>query len=148
ATRGSAATASAPLEALERDEIRRTRWFCYVAFVISTVGGSSLGWLHGDRTAMAIMLGAIAVSASATMFMIYRTPHPVQFRRPSTGLGWVAIAIGACTAIPFFGAFSPAPVVLVLGIYFTSVGKSPRMAFVLYVVAAGTQGVVSLLAIT
>jgi serine/threonine-protein kinase len=148
ATTATTATASAPLEALERDEIRRTRWFCYVAFVISTVGGSSLGWLHGDPTAMAIMLGSIAVSATATAFMIYRTRDPVQFRRPSTGLGWVAIAIGACTAIPFFGAFSPAPVVLVLGIYFTSLGKSPRMAFVLYVVAAGVQGVVSLLAIT
>jgi serine/threonine-protein kinase len=79
--------------------------------------------------------------------MIYRTRDPVQFRRPSTGLGWVVIAMGASTAIPFFGAFSPAPVVLVLGIYFTSLGKSPRLAFVLYVVAASVQGGVGLLSI-
>jgi eukaryotic-like serine/threonine-protein kinase len=142
------ATVNAPLEALERDEIRRTRWFCYVAFVISTVAGSSLGWLHGDPTALAIMLVAISASAFATVFMVYRTRDPVQFRRPSTGLGWVVIAAAATTAIPFFGAFSPAPVVLVLGIYFTSLGRSPRLAFVLYVVVAGVQGVVSLLAIT
>jgi eukaryotic-like serine/threonine-protein kinase len=147
-TGSTTATVSAPLEALERDEIRRTRWFCYVAFVISTVAGSSLGWLHGDPTARAIMLTAIAASAFATVFMIYRTRDPVQFRRPSTGLGWVVIAAGASTAIPFFGAFSPAPVVLVLGIYFTSLGKSPRLAFVLYVVAASVQGGVGLLAIT
>jgi len=147
ATAATTATVNAPLEALERDEIRRTRWFCYVAFVITTVAGSSLGWLHGDPTAMAIMLAAIGASMFATGFMIYRTRDPVQFRRPSTGLGWVVIAAAASTAIPFFGAFSPAPVVLVLGIYFTSLGKSPRLAFALYVVAASVQGGVGLLSI-
>jgi serine/threonine-protein kinase len=147
ATAATTATVSAPLEALERDEIRRTRWFCYVAFVISMVAGGSLGWLHGDPAARACMLTAIAASAFATVFMICRTRDPVQFRRPSTGLGWVVIAMGASTAIPFFGAFSPAPVVLVLGIYFTSLGKSPRLAFVLYVVAASVQGGVGLLSI-
>ncbi|TMQ07485.1 MAG: hypothetical protein E6J90_43300 [Deltaproteobacteria bacterium] len=147
-TATTATTVSAPLEALERDEIRRTRWFCYVAFVISVVAGGSLGWLHGNRTAMQIMLLAIAASAFAVAFMLYRTRDPVRFRRPSTALGWVVIAAGATTAIPFFGAFSPAPVVLVLGIYFTGLGKSPRMAVVLYVLAAGVQGAVGLLAIT
>jgi hypothetical protein len=147
-TAATTSTVNAPLEALERDEIRRTRWFCYVAFVISMVAGSSLGWLHGDPTARAILLTAIAGSVFATVFMIYRTRDPVQFRRPSTGLGWVMIAAGASTAIPFFGAFSPAPVVLVLGIYFTSLGKSPRLSFVLYIVAASVQGGVGLLAIT
>ncbi|HEY0478568.1 MAG TPA: serine/threonine-protein kinase [Kofleriaceae bacterium] len=143
-----ATTLSAPLEALERDEIRRTRGFCYVAFVISAVAGASLGWLHGDPAARSLMLISISGSGFATVFMLYRTRDPVQFRRPSTALGWLVIAAAATTAIPFFGAFSPAPVVLVLGIYFTGLGKSPRMAVVLYVVAAGVQGVVGLLAIT
>jgi len=143
-----ASTMSAPLEALERDEIRRTRWFCYVAFVLSVVAGSSLGWLHGDPAALALMFASMGASVLATAFMLYRTRDPVQFRRSSTAFGWVVIAAAATTAIPFFGAFSPAPVVLVLGIYFTGLGKSPRMAVVLYVVAAGVQGVVGLLAIT
>jgi tRNA A-37 threonylcarbamoyl transferase component Bud32 len=143
-----ATTLSAPLEALERDDIRRTRWFCYVAFVISVVAGGSLGWLHGDPAALALMRATMGASVFATAFMLYRTRDPVQFRRPSTALGWVVIAAAATTAIPFFGAFSPAPVVLVLGIYFTGLGKSPRMAVVLYIVAAGVQGIVGFFAIT
>jgi len=139
---------TAPLEALERDDIRRTRGFCYVAFAISGVAGASLGWLHGDPAAMMIMLAAIAASALGILFVLYRTRDPAQFRRPSTALGWVVIAAAATTAIPFFGAFSPAPVVLVLGIYFTGLGKSPRIAVILYVVAAGVQAVVGLLVIT
>ena len=141
----SAVTVNAPLEALERDEIRRTRAFCYVAFVISAVSGSSLLWLHGDPTALSIMLIAISASGFAIIFMLYRTRSAAEFRRPSTALGWVVIAASATTAIPFFGAFSPAPVVLVLGIYFTGMGKSPRMAVLLYVVAAGVQGAVGAL---
>ncbi len=148
ATPTGATTVSAPLEALERDEIRRTRGFCYVALVISWVAGGSLGWLHGDPAALALMLVSIAISTFAILFMLYRTRDPVQFRRPSTSLGWVVIAAAATTAIPFFGAFSPAAVVLVLGIYFTGLGKSSWMAVVLYVVAAGVQGLVGLLAIT
>jgi serine/threonine-protein kinase len=142
------ATGGAPLEALERDEIRRTRWFCYVAFVISAVAGASLGWLHGDPTALAILLVAISASGVATVFMLYRTRSPIEYRRPSTGVGWIVIAASATTAIPFFGAFSPAAVVLVLGIYFTGMGKSPRLSVLLYVVAASVQGAVALLAIT
>jgi serine/threonine-protein kinase len=140
-----ASTVSAPLEALERDEIRRTRSFCYVAFAISIVAGISLGWLHGDPLALTIMLVALGMSGVAMAFMLYRTRDPVQFRRPSTAIGWIVIAGAATTAIPFFGAFSPAPVVLVLGIYFTGLGKSPRLAFALYLLAAGVQATVGAL---
>jgi Protein kinase domain len=140
-------TRSAPLEALERDELRRTRWFCYVSFAISLVAGASLWWLGGDPAAMAVLLGALAASALATVFMLYRTRDPIAFRRRSTALGWLVPAAATTAAIPYFGAFSPAPVVLVLGIFFTGLGKSRRLARVVYVVCAGVQGVVGLLAV-
>jgi serine/threonine-protein kinase len=144
---GGTATVSAPLEALERDEIRRTRWFCYVSFAISVVAAVSLGWLDGDPAATAVLLGALAAAVLATVFMLYRTRDPVGFRRPSTALGWLVPAAATTMAIPYFGAFSPAPVVLVLGIFFTGLGKSTRLAYVVYAVCAGVQAVVGVLAI-
>ena len=144
---GGTAAVSAPLEALERDEIRRTRWFCYVSFTISLVAGASLWWLDGDPAATAVLLGALAAAVLATVFMLYRTRDPIAFRRPSTALGWLVPAAATTAAIPYFGAFSPAPVVLVLGIFFTGLGKSRRLARVVYVVCAGVQGVVGLLAV-
>jgi serine/threonine-protein kinase len=143
----TAGSANAPLEALERDEIRRTRWFCYVAFTITVVAAIAVIGLHGDPTAAAALLGSLGVSTVATAFMFYRTRDPVQFRRPSTTAGWIVFAVGATTAIPFFGAFSPAPVVMVLGIYVTGLGKAPRLAFYLYVMTAVFQGAVALLSI-
>ena len=40
------------------------------------------------------------------------------------------------------GVFSPAPVVLVLGVYFTGLGKSGRLAAMVYATCAGMQGLV------
>src|SRR5262249_40817284 len=51
-------------------------------------------------------------------------------------------------AIPYFGCFSPAPIVLVLGIYFTGLGKSTRLAYAVYGTCAGMQLLVSALVIS
>jgi eukaryotic-like serine/threonine-protein kinase len=142
------ATIGAPLEALERDELRRTRWFCYVSFVISVVAGASLIGLGGDPVATALLVGALVAAGIATVFMLYRTRDPVRFRQRSTVLGWLVPAAATTMAIPYFGAFSPAPVVLVLGIYFTGLGKNTRLAYLVYAVCAGVQGVVAAFAIT
>jgi serine/threonine-protein kinase len=138
----------APLDALDRDELRRTRWFCYVSFVILVVAGGAVSWLGGDPVAVALMLGAIGASALATAFMLVRTRDPARFRQRSTLIGWLVPAAAATMAIPYFGAFSPAAVVLVLGIFFTGLGKSRRLAYVVYAGCAAVQGGVALLSIT
>ncbi len=141
-------TLNAPLETLARDELRRTRWFCYVSFVISAVAAASLPWLGGDPAATALLVGALIASVVATAFLLYRTHDPVRFGRRTTALGWIVPAAATTMAIPYFGAFSPAPVVLVLGIYFTGLGRNTRLAYLVYAVCAGVQGLVGLLAIT
>ena len=140
-------TLNAPLEALDRDELRRTRWFCYVSFTISVVAGASLPWLGGDRAASVLLTSALVASAIATAFMLHRTRDPVRFARRTTALGWLVPAAATTTAIPYFGAFSPAPVILVLGIYFTGLGKNTRLAYLVYAVCAGVQGLVGVLTI-
>jgi len=139
-------TLGAPLEALGRDELRRTRWFCFVSFAISIVSGSTLPWLDGDPTATALLGGALIASVLATAFMLHRTRDPIRFARRTTALGWLVPAAATTMAIPYFGAFSPAPVVLVLGIYFTGLGKNTRLAYLVYAVCACVQGVVGVLA--
>jgi hypothetical protein len=136
----STSTLNAPLEALDRDELRRTRWFCYVSFTITVVAGAPLPWLGGDPAATVLLTCALVASAIATAFMLYRTRDPVRFARRTTALGWLVPAAATTAAIPYFGAFSPAPVILVLGIYFTGLGKNTRLAYMVYAVCAGVQG--------
>src|SRR5205807_10144503 len=89
------------------------------------------------------MLSAVGIAIVAIAFLWSRTNDPAKFRLPSTGLGWFVPAACVTTAIPYFGSFSPAPVVLVLGIYFTGLGKSSRLALAVYATCAGAQAVAS-----
>ncbi len=145
---GSSSTVGSPMEALERDEIMRTRKFCLIAAIVGTAGAVSAMLLPGDPTATAMVLSGVGTAYVAIALLYYRTRDPLQFRRPSTGLGWFIPAVSVTTSIPFFGVYSPAPMVLVLGVYFTGLGKSSRLAYAVYIVCAGVQLIASLLVIT
>lgn len=145
---GGSTTIGSPLEALEADEIMRTRWFCLIGGGIGLVGGISVPILPGDPTASALLIGAVAVAFVAIAFLYNRTRDPVAFRKSSTGLGWFVPAACVTTAIPYFGVFSPVCLVLVLGIYFTGLGKSLRLSLAVYAVCAGMQGLVAILVIS
>ncbi len=145
---GSSSTVGSPLEALERDEIMRTRKFCTIAAIVGTAGGVSTMILPGDPTATLLVLAGVAAAYVAIAFLYYRTRNPLEFRRSSTGLGWFVPAAAVTAAIPFFGVFSPIPMILVLGVYFTGLGKSTRLAYAVYSVCAGVQLITSVLVIS
>ncbi len=137
-----ASTVRSPLEALEHDEILRTRWFCFIGLGIGLGGAAGATVLPGDPIATKLFLSAVIVSVFGLAFLYNRTRDPIQFRRASTGLGWFIPAACASTSIPYFGAFSPVAIVLVLGVYFTSLGKSLRLSFAVFGVCAGMQALV------
>jgi serine/threonine-protein kinase len=144
----SSSTVGSPMEALERDEIMRTRRFCLVAYAITIAGGAGTMLVPGDPTATALVCSAMGLAFAAITFLYVRTRDPLQFRRPSTVLGWFIPAVSINSALPLFGVFSPAPVVLVLGIYFTGLGKNSRLAYAVYAMCAGSQLVLSVLVIS
>ncbi len=136
------------LEALERDEMLRSRKFCTIAIGIAAMGAFAAVVLPGDPVASALLLGAAGSATLGILFLIHRSRDLAEFRRPSTMAGWLVPTICATTAIPYFGAFSPAPVVLVLGIYFMGLGRSGALAVATYLICAVVQGGVALLVIT
>ena len=145
---GGSTTIGSPLEALERDELMRTRRFCLIGALIAVCGGLSVLLLPGDPTASVLLLSSVGCALAAILFLYGRTGDPMRFRKPTTLLGWYIPAICVCTAIPYFGVFSPAPLVLVLGIYFTGLGRSSALALGVYVTCAGAQAIIAALVIT
>ncbi|HSK01758.1 MAG TPA: serine/threonine-protein kinase, partial [Kofleriaceae bacterium] len=103
--------------------------------------------LPGDPVASALLLGACGVATLAILFLLHRARDPRELRRPSTVIGWVLPSICATIAIPYFGSFSPAPAVLVFGVYFIGLGRSGGLAAAVYALCAGVQATVSLLVI-
>jgi len=136
----SATTVTSPVEALERDEMLRTRRFAMIGMAISIIGGSGVFVLPGDPTATLILLASIGMALVALGWLVTRTSDPAKFRHSSSS--WVILvpAITVTTALPYYGVYSPAPIILVLGIYFIGLGKSALMAFLVYAIAATVQG--------
>lgn len=138
---GGATTAvGSPLEALERDEIMRTRRFCYITIALSVLASIAFAITPGDDTARHVLFGATGVGVSAMAWMLWRTRNPVRFRRAITPIGWFVPAMCVNAAVLFFGLFSPAPMVVVLGLYFLGLGKSGPMAWLGYAVCALFHG--------
>jgi serine/threonine-protein kinase len=127
AASGSAVGSS--IEALERDEILRTRTFCYLVMALSLVGGVVSEIIPGgDPLAKLILLSGCGIGLLSMVFLLYQTFDPVRFRQRWSTLIWIFPAISVNTAVLFFGVYSPAPMLVVLGIYFVGLGKSKYMA--------------------
>ena len=122
-----ATTVTSPLEALERDEILRTRRFCMVGSCIAVVGVIGASMLPGDPLVMKMFFVAVGCALLGLGFLFLRTRDLQQFRRPSTNLAWLVPGMCATMAVPFFGSFSPVAIILVLGVYFTGLGRSLRL---------------------
>jgi serine/threonine-protein kinase len=132
----SGTIASSPLEALERDEILRTRRFCLIALVLVGAGGGATLFLPGDPIATIVLWSAVVTGTGGIAFLFRRTSDPARFRLRSTAVGFFLPTIGVITAIPYFGAFSPAPVLLILAVYFMGFATDARLAFSVYVVCS------------
>ena len=138
-SRAGTTTIASPLEALERDEILRTRRFCVVVVAIILGGLASVPLLPGDPDAALMVFSAGGASLVGVAILFRQTSDPVRFRSPWTQATFAMPAIAVAAVIPFYGAFSPAPVLLILGVYFTGLSSSGRMAGAVYAICGGTQ---------
>lgn len=138
-----------PIEALERDEILRTRSFCFLVILLASIGSLTGMFLPGgDPLGEALLLTGCGLAIAAMVFVLNRTRDPVRFQRASTSFAWFLPALAVNTANAFFGVFSPAPMLVVLGLYFVGLGKSGWLAiaaYILCVVATAALGLVVIL---
>ncbi len=140
-----------PKQALDHDELLRTRRFCGIALVLVLAGGGSVLVLPGDPVAAKLLLAGVLATVAAIAFLFRRTADPLTYRRPSTAIGFAVPAIAVTAAIPDFGSFSPVCSLLVLGVYFTGVGENTRLAIGVYAMCAlaqATCGVLVILGVT
>ena len=126
------ASKDSPVEALDEDEVRRTRWFCLIGAVIAACGTVAVLFLPGDPRIGRVLTGAVAVGAIALAVLYTRTGSTRSYYRPSTNIAWFIAASCATVAIPYFGPFSPGVMVLVLVIYFFGLGRSSSLALAIY----------------
>jgi serine/threonine-protein kinase len=137
-----------PLEALHHAEILGTRQFCKITIAIAFAGAAAVALLPGHPVSSTVFVAAIVAAVIALLYLYARTKDPSTFAQGSgVAISWYVPALAVSAAVPFFGPFSPVAVVLVLGIYFTSLGRSTRLAATIYLTCAITQGLTGTLVI-
>jgi serine/threonine-protein kinase len=146
--RSLATTVQSPLDALRRAEILGTRNFARVGMVIAVGAMITVPLLPGHPISTYVFLASIAIGILALAYLYHRTSDPATYYDGiGVAVGWYLPCAACGGAIPFFGPFSPVPVILVLGIYFASLGQSFRLALTLYLTCAVVQGVTGALVI-
>jgi eukaryotic-like serine/threonine-protein kinase len=132
-------TIGSPMDALARDEVLRTRRFVVIGLLIALGGVIALPFLPGDPTATKLLVASISIASVGLTYLLFRTRNAVRLHGWAVAFAWYIPAICVTTAIPYFGAFSPAPILLVLGVYFTGMGSSRWLATSIYLSCAASQ---------
>ena len=137
-----ATTISSPRIALDHAEILRTRNFCLVGMGIAAAALLLIPQLPGGYYTTRCLLGGILTAVAGMLYLLHRTRSPATYHDGyGVMIGWYVPVVAVSTAVPFFGPFSPVPILLVLGIFFTGLGSSRAIALVTYMTCAAMQGV-------
>jgi serine/threonine-protein kinase len=144
------AAVSSPLEALRLDEVARTRRLLPVVLSVSSAAAIALLFIEGgDPTAELLLYIGIGLSIVSSLWMHSITRDEGRaYTDGRVALAWAAPTLTIVAAVNYFGAFSPAPILMVLAIYLISLGRNRATALLVFGVCAGGQAVMGLLSIT
>jgi serine/threonine-protein kinase len=135
---GSSSTISVTtaVETMRLQEIGRTRMFAKLALLLTAVVALSIIPIKGDPLAKIVLwIGIVPVMASMS-WLWWLLRDEAAYRIGRVLVGGYACLIGAFCGIYFFGAFSPAPVVLPFGLYFFSSAQDLRATLSIYLTCA------------
>jgi serine/threonine-protein kinase len=109
-------------EALQDEEIQRTRVFIRVAWVATAFGLGAVPFVESQRSMVIVFVTALLIGAVVSLgyYRAFRDPRRYG-PRPMYVLGLLS-AFNACIAVLFFGTFTVAPIMLVMGLHF--IGRS------------------------
>jgi len=137
--RGSRTTYVTPLEALRADEVLRTRKFFQIGMILLLATIVTVQFIGGDPVLRrAFQASAVLAFLAHAGFILY-VRDETRYSQ-TRALVPAVVTIGAGTvAMHYFGLYSPAPMVFMLGIYFFSLGSSLGAAVFAFVLCSGAQ---------
>ncbi len=125
-----------PDQALQADEIARTRLFLKVCAVLALSLVCATPLLSGSL----LMRASVAACASVVVLVVLWFSWVLREDKGYTPRRWLAVSytlmFATCIGMYFVGVFSPAPMVGTIGIYFLSLGSSLTLALAAYLTGA------------
>jgi serine/threonine-protein kinase len=126
-------------DALHVEEVRRTRAFLRVGWMIAVGVVIALPLVPGDRRIALALLAALAVGVIDSVWMYDQLRDPARYRPARMNLLAIAGIVCGQLGIFYVGAFSAAPLMVALGLYFFCRTESTASAIAIYAIAAGAH---------
>jgi serine/threonine-protein kinase len=139
---------ASPSDALHAEEVRRTRAFLRLGWVIAIGVAIALPIVPGDRRIAWALLAALAVGVIGSAWMYRELRDPSRYRAARMNLLALAGIVCGQLGILYVGAFSAAPVMVALGLYFFCRTESTARAYAIYATAAGAHAIEAALVIS
>jgi len=140
--------ARTPLEALHNEEVERTRIFLKACIAITASIAMVLPFLDGDPFATKLVICACAIGFFGAAWLLLKLRDPAVYTMQLVLPVALTLAMASYAGIYFWGVFSPAPALVLMGIYFFSLGASKRATVFIYAVCAGAQALLAGLIMT
>ena len=131
-------------DVLRAAEIARTRRFIPIVIVMAVIAAALMPIAGGNPTAQRLLYGGIGACIAAVVYLHSLTRDPARFTEGRVALAYVVCILGVFTGVYYWGIFSPASAIVALGIFFVGIGRSTRIATMLYVVCVVGQGALAI----
>jgi serine/threonine-protein kinase len=142
-------TVTTPYEAMRNDEVERFRRLGFPSIAVTVTGLIIvLPYLPGDPTARAVFGASLATYGLAAVWFRWILRDPRRFTDNTLLVVGLAGAFCGCTAVAYWGVFSPAPIVVAAAVYVNCLDGGIRPATITYATCAGGQLGVSTAIIT
>jgi eukaryotic-like serine/threonine-protein kinase len=135
-------------DALRLEEVKRTREILRIGWVIALGAAAAAMIAPGEPRIRNALLGALGVGVVGSVWMHLQLANPQRYAATRMNLLAVIAVICGQLGILYVGAFSAAPIIVALGLYFFCRTESLASAIAIYVLAAGSHLVEAALVIT
>ncbi len=130
-------------EALENEEVQRTRVFIRLGWLASLSGLGAVPFVESTRPMVIVFVTALVIGMIVSFGFHQAFRDPTKFGPRSMWLLGVMSVTNACIAVLFFGTFTIAPIILVIGLHFIGRSDLPVRRAV-WAIAAGFHGATAL----
>ena len=131
---------SSPEDALIDEEINRTRGFALMCVLLNGVGLIALPFLPSRHEVLRwLLFGAVGVSFAQAVWFSLSLRNPQNFTVGRVFVQAVTATIAAYLAILYWGVFSAAPSLIVIGIYFFGRSAYRRSAYMVLILCVCLQ---------
>ncbi len=135
-TRQSTAYAATPIEAMDAEEIERTRAFSKLAIAIGLGAAIAVATAAGHPTAKAIFGATVTLFLVTITWLLWVIRDPARYTPARVTVAGLAGILAVLGGVVYWGVASPASAVMLFGIYFFALGKSLRASLALYLLGA------------